>query len=166
MNYIHGCWVTGADRVCEDGTKGCSRRHPPAPPPTVDLRKTKCLPEIWLAQASKDGVWCGYYGQYHPNPEAVRRAAGQLRKDFPIEEGWRIHVGRYVLAEIEEDTRPESNRIGELGPIVLPGLGEPGLSERYEVPGANAGYVTVTSVDGRGLTVDQGSPSGGDDTER
>src|SRR5262245_3305824 len=26
--YVHGCWVTGADRVCEDGTKGCSREHP------------------------------------------------------------------------------------------------------------------------------------------
>jgi len=26
--HIHGCWVTGADRVCEDGTKGCSREHP------------------------------------------------------------------------------------------------------------------------------------------
>ncbi len=27
MRHVHGCWVTGADRVCEDGTKGCSRRH-------------------------------------------------------------------------------------------------------------------------------------------
>ncbi len=23
----HGCWVTGADRVCEHGTKGCGHIH-------------------------------------------------------------------------------------------------------------------------------------------
>lgn len=26
--YLHGCWASGADRICEDGTKGCSREHP------------------------------------------------------------------------------------------------------------------------------------------
>ncbi len=36
--YVHGCWVTGAARTCEDGTKGCSREHPftDAPEPTIN----------------------------------------------------------------------------------------------------------------------------------
>lgn len=45
LRYVHGCWLTGANRVCEDGTKGCARRHPlteaPEPTPEPTQRHTE-----------------------------------------------------------------------------------------------------------------------------
>lgn len=65
------------------------------------LDEIKCLPELWVAQATKNGVWCGYYQTFHPNKEAVELEVARLRKELPSSEGWDFHVGRYELVEID-----------------------------------------------------------------
>lgn len=74
----------------------------------IDLSKTKCLPEIWHVQSTKDGQWIGYYQFSHPNEAAARNEAERLRQEFEGSPGWQFHVGRYVLADIDGDALQSS----------------------------------------------------------
>ncbi len=99
---IHGCWVTGADRVCEDGTKGCSREHPLREAPTADREHCVHIDGYCVAAELR---------RYRATVARLRALAAHLveRECAPSFDGYALAAGLDAAADLLE---------GRPGPIV------------------------------------------------